>query len=214
LLSLSDDADVAARIHDARSGVWLPLGALAGNIDAWTIYTGGKASHRINLQLQDRDGRYTIPSVDIPDEGVGFGVPGTWFQWAFHTGARFDVPRGCAIEASTSTVHRAWSLTIFPGLFGHDDFRTTYATGDNGACPEPEPDGCTDWDARDDFDYGDGGEEEGWDEETGGCGTGTGGGSTGGGGMECHVEWIELEISYDGGITWHPFWEGYANVCE
>lgn len=49
-------------------------------------------------------------------------------------------------------------------------------------------------------------------EESGGSG-GTGGG-TGGGGSVCHTEAITIEISYDDGMTWETWWEGYATVCE
>lgn len=41
-----------------------------------------------------------------------------------------------------------------------------------------------------------------------------GGGSDGGGSGSCSTEWIELDISYDGGITWGVWWEGYATVCD
>jgi hypothetical protein len=44
------------------------------------------------------------------------------------------------------------------------------------------------------------------------CGGGAGGG--GGGGLTCGWEWMEIEISYDGGQTWHHFWSGWGQVCE
>ena len=44
------------------------------------------------------------------------------------------------------------------------------------------------------------------------CGGGGGGG--GGGTLVCWWEWMEIEISYDGGKTWHPFWSGWGQVCE
>jgi hypothetical protein len=46
------------------------------------------------------------------------------------------------------------------------------------------------------------------------CGGGSAG--TGGGDADsaCHWEWMEIEISYDGGQTWHPFWSGWGQVCE
>lgn len=46
------------------------------------------------------------------------------------------------------------------------------------------------------------------------CGGGKGGDGTGGGTMVCWSEWLEIEISYDGGKTWHPFWSGWGQVCE
>jgi hypothetical protein len=40
-------------------------------------------------------------------------------------------------------------------------------------------------------------------------------GSSGtGGSLVCHQEWIVIEMSIDGGITWEPYWSGYATVCE
>jgi hypothetical protein len=47
----------------------------------------------------------------------------------------------------------------------------------------------------------------------GSCGTGTSGDS-GGGGFVCHTEYVYIEISYDGGVTWDGWWEGYATVCD
>lgn len=45
-----------------------------------------------------------------------------------------------------------------------------------------------------------------------------GGGSDGGGsdptGYSCTWDYITIEISYDGGQTWHDFWSGWAQVCE
>ena len=48
-------------------------------------------------------------------------------------------------------------------------------------------------------------------------GGGPGGGDDGSGlvgELNCHVEWLTMEISYDGGQTWQLYWEGYGNVCE
>lgn len=45
------------------------------------------------------------------------------------------------------------------------------------------------------------------------CAGGGGGGSSGGS-STCRWEWMEIEISYDGGQTWHPFWSGWGQVCE
>jgi hypothetical protein len=45
------------------------------------------------------------------------------------------------------------------------------------------------------------------------CGGG-GGGSSGGGGVTCRWEWMEIEISYDGGQTWQSFWSGWGQMCE
>lgn len=48
------------------------------------------------------------------------------------------------------------------------------------------------------------------------CGEPGTAGSTGGdaGGFNCHTEYIYIEISYDGGITWEGWWEGYATICD
>ncbi len=48
----------------------------------------------------------------------------------------------------------------------------------------------------------------------GGGGDGGEGGGGGGGGSSCYSEWMEIEISYDGGQTWHPYWSGWGQVCE
>jgi hypothetical protein len=40
----------------------------------------------------------------------------------------------------------------------------------------------------------------------------TGGGGTSGG-ANCHDEYTVIEISYDDGVTWHKWWEGWATVC-
>jgi hypothetical protein len=43
----------------------------------------------------------------------------------------------------------------------------------------------------------------------------SGGGSPGGGpSLSCHEEYIVIELSDDGGMTWYVYWEGYAEVCE
>ncbi len=47
-----------------------------------------------------------------------------------------------------------------------------------------------------------------------GTGGGGGEGGGGGGGGSCHTEYIYVEVSHDGGKTWHTYWEGYATVCE
>lgn len=46
--------------------------------------------------------------------------------------------------------------------------------------------------------------------------SGGGGGGTwsGPGGSTCHKEYAIVEVSYDGGATWHTLWEGFATVCE
>lgn len=56
-----------------------------------------------------------------------------------------------------------------------------------------------------------------------GCGDGGDGGgggnayacSGGGGGaaISCYLELVEIEISYDGGLTWIPFWSEWLEVC-
>lgn len=33
-------------------------------------------------------------------------------------------------------------------------------------------------------------------------------------GMTCWQEYMVIEISYDGGITWQEFWSGWGTVCE
>ena len=43
------------------------------------------------------------------------------------------------------------------------------------------------------------------------CPGGSGGGD--GGGATCHDEYIYVEVSYDGGVTWEVLWEGWAQVC-
>lgn len=47
---------------------------------------------------------------------------------------------------------------------------------------------------------------------TSNCG-GSGGGNGGGGGG-CVAEYFVVEISYDGGNTWHTLWEGWGTVCD
>lgn len=42
---------------------------------------------------------------------------------------------------------------------------------------------------------------------------GGGGGQGEGGGAGCRVEYVFVDISYDGGNTWHTLWEGWASVC-
>ena len=32
--------------------------------------------------------------------------------------------------------------------------------------------------------------------------------------MTCWQEYMVIEISYDGGITWQEFWSGWGTVCE
>lgn len=46
------------------------------------------------------------------------------------------------------------------------------------------------------------------------CGGGGGGGSGGGGGLTCWWEWMEIEISYNGGKTWETYWSGWGRVCN
>jgi len=43
--------------------------------------------------------------------------------------------------------------------------------------------------------------------------SGGGGGDNDGGAGGCRVEYVYVEVSYDGGNTWHTIWEGFANVC-
>lgn len=45
------------------------------------------------------------------------------------------------------------------------------------------------------------------------CGS-TDAGDGGDGGKTCTTEWIVVEISYDEGLTWEPYWQGYAQVCS
>jgi hypothetical protein len=54
-----------------------------------------------------------------------------------------------------------------------------------------------------------------------GCGTGVSGSGTGGSGgggsggaTNCHTEYIYIDVSTDGGLTWTTIWEGDALVCE
>jgi len=44
--------------------------------------------------------------------------------------------------------------------------------------------------------------------------SGTSGNGDSGSGLVCHTEYIYIDISYDGGLTWEGWWEGYATVCE
>jgi len=53
-----------------------------------------------------------------------------------------------------------------------------------------------------------------YDPGGGSCQPGTTGSTSGGDGLVCHTEYIYIEISYDGGITWEGWWEGYATVCD
>lgn len=39
------------------------------------------------------------------------------------------------------------------------------------------------------------------------------GGGGGGDGYTCYWEWMEIEISYDGGATWQLFWADWGQVC-
>jgi hypothetical protein len=58
---------------------------------------------------------------------------------------------------------------------------------------------------------------EGDDCDDGGGGSGGGGGESGtgdGGPGNCRTEYVYIEVSYDGGKTWHGWWEGNATVCE
>lgn len=38
------------------------------------------------------------------------------------------------------------------------------------------------------------------------------GGAEGDGG--CQSVYLRIEVSYDGGVTWQPYWEGWGTVCE
>lgn len=40
------------------------------------------------------------------------------------------------------------------------------------------------------------------------------GGNGGGSPSTCWNEYVYVEISYDGGLTWETMWEGWATVCE
>jgi hypothetical protein len=42
---------------------------------------------------------------------------------------------------------------------------------------------------------------------------GNGGSVPGPGSSTCTVQWVSVEESYDGGVTWQVLWEGYAEVC-
>jgi hypothetical protein len=45
------------------------------------------------------------------------------------------------------------------------------------------------------------------------CGGGGGGSGGEGGGGGCVMQYFVVEISYDGGSTWHTLWEGWGTVC-
>lgn len=40
-----------------------------------------------------------------------------------------------------------------------------------------------------------------------------GGGESDAEGDNCPSEFIVIEVSYDDGVTWQTWWEGYATVC-
>lgn len=42
---------------------------------------------------------------------------------------------------------------------------------------------------------------------------GGGGGSGGSGGRTCLSEWMVIEVSYDGGRNWEPWWSGWGLIC-
>ncbi|MEX2152799.1 MAG: hypothetical protein WD825_05620 [Gemmatimonadaceae bacterium] len=44
--------------------------------------------------------------------------------------------------------------------------------------------------------------------------SGSGGGGGSGDGLNCHQEYVFIEINYGDGTGWHVWWEGYASVCE
>ena len=47
------------------------------------------------------------------------------------------------------------------------------------------------------------------------CGGGAGEeGSGANEGLTCWQEYMVIEISYDGGVTWQEFWSGWGTVCE
>jgi hypothetical protein len=43
---------------------------------------------------------------------------------------------------------------------------------------------------------------------------GGGGGDGGGGSSSCTSEWMEIEVSYDGGISWSTWWSGWGLICH
>ena len=45
------------------------------------------------------------------------------------------------------------------------------------------------------------------------CSNTSGGGGGGSGGSNCHDEYVYIEESTDGGVTWTVLWEGWAIVC-
>jgi hypothetical protein len=47
-----------------------------------------------------------------------------------------------------------------------------------------------------------------------GCDGSTGGNSGSGGGRSCWWEWMTVEVSYNGGLTWETLWSGWGQVCE
>jgi len=52
------------------------------------------------------------------------------------------------------------------------------------------------------------------DSSANGCDESSSGGGTGGSDYTCRDEYVYVEISYDGGVTWEVLWEGWAIVCE
>lgn len=91
------------------------------------------------------------------------------------------------------------SITVNPGdgCGGRGD--PVYMESYDPYAPDPMADGMTGQNYCD-------------DDDGGGGGGGDGGGDGGGGG--CTWEWMEIEISYDGGQTWHLWWSGYGRVCQ
>ena len=82
---------------------------------------------------------------------------------------------------------------------------------DNRHCDGPSPDQCF---GSGDDDHGGGGALTRAGVVKGGraqlnCG---GGGDMPG--LYCDEEWIEIDISYDGGVTWSQLWAGWGNVCD
>jgi hypothetical protein len=46
------------------------------------------------------------------------------------------------------------------------------------------------------------------------CGSGSSSGGFNPGSYSCYWDYITLEISYDGGQTWQPYWSGWAQICD
>lgn len=138
-----------------------------------------------------------LPSPAISDDGrATWSNPGAYVEctntWWFN-------PNG-----TVNHVEFRWHVIDYRGdIRGNDDG----CGGDGGDWGGTDPIYATSYDP-----YAP--EQAGDDVLVHDCGGGGAGGGSAGGTLECWWEWMEIEISYDGGKTWHPFWSGWGQVCE